>query len=285
MFNVFANGMVILGAGVLIVSLLPVRRLIAQLPAGQVRRCWIELALLIIVLIIGYITYIAANWGRFSSWLDFIVPSVFLFVSVFVWLTTSLSQQTAFDVRRVTMLERESITDALTGMYNRRYLDRRLGEEIGRARRYGLALSVLLVDIDFFKQINDTHGHTVGDSLLRNIGTLFLDTIRDSDVAARYGGDELMIIALNTDDASAVFLAERLRALVESHQEDLTGISSGEQEIKVTISVGIAGFNPEVTDSQSLVQQADEALYCAKQEGRNRVKIYGPANVEATSAS
>ncbi len=277
--------MVIVGAGVLIVSLLPVRRLIAQLPGGQVRRCWIELTLLIVVLIVGYITYIAANWGRFSTWLDFIVPSVFLFVSVFVWLTTSLSQQTAFDVRRVTMLERESITDALTGMYNRRYLDRRLGEEIGRARRYGLPLSVLLIDIDYFKQINDTHGHTVGDSLLRNIGTLFLETIRDSDVAARYGGDELMIIALNTDDASAVYLAERLRTLVESHQQDLTGISSEEQEIKVTISVGIAGFNPEVTDSQSLVQRADEALYGAKQEGRNRVKIYEPAAVEAASTS
>jgi diguanylate cyclase (GGDEF)-like protein len=277
MFNVLASSMVILGAGILVGSLLPVRRLIAQLPAGQVRRCWIELMLLIVVLIVGYIAYIAANWGRFSSWLDFIVPSVFLFVSVFVWLTTSLSQQTAFDVRRMTMLERESITDALTGMYNRRYLDRRLGEEIGRASRYGLPLSVLLIDIDYFKQINDTHGHTVGDSLLKNIGTLFLDTIRDSDVAARYGGDELMIIALNTDEASATFLAERLRKLVEEHQQDLTGISSEQQEITVTISVGIAGFGPEVADSQSLVQHADEALYRAKQEGRNRVKVYEPA--------
>jgi diguanylate cyclase (GGDEF)-like protein len=285
MLNVLANSIVTVAACILIVSLLPVRKLIVQLPAGQVRRCWSELTVLIVVLIIGYASYAVANWDRHDNWLDFIVPGVFLFVSVFVWLTTSLSQQTAFDVRRMTMLERESVTDALTGMYNRRYLDRRLGEEIGRASRYGLPLSVLLIDIDYFKKINDTHGHTVGDSLLRNIGTLFLETIRDSDVAARYGGDELMIIALNTDDASATFLAERLRTLVELHQQDLIGISSEEHEIKVTISVGIAGFNAEVTDSQSLVKRADEALYRAKQEGRNRVKIYEPAAGEAAAAS
>ncbi|MEJ2058225.1 MAG: GGDEF domain-containing protein, partial [Desulfofustis sp.] len=261
MFQFFANSMVIVGACILSISLLPVRKLVAELPAGQMRRCWIELAVLIVVLIIGYISYMLANWERHTSWLDFIVPSVFLFVSVFVWLTTSLSQQTAFDVRRVTMLERESITDALTGLYNRRYLDRRLEEEIGRARRYGMPMSVLLIDIDYFKQINDTCGHAVGDALLKDLGALFLNTIRDSDVAARYGGDELMIFALNTNENSAFFLAERLRGLVEAHRLNLLGKSNQEAEIKVTISIGIAGFSQEVPDARSLVQRADEALY------------------------
>ncbi|NND33998.1 MAG: GGDEF domain-containing protein [Saprospiraceae bacterium] len=274
MLKLLTNGLLIAGACVLIGSLIPVRNLITQLPSGQVRRCWYELTVLIVLLIAGYTSYTVTFWNRHSNWSDFIVPSVFFFGAIFVWLTTSLSLQTAFDIRRVTLLEQESITDPLLGIYNRRYLDRRLDEEISRAKRYNLPLSILLIDIDHFKQINDTYGHAIGDELLSHLGKILTNTIRNSDVAARYGGDELLILAQNTPASSAGILGERLRQHVESNKLVSSGKANQQKEIHATVSIGVAGLDPEVTDSKGLIQCADEALYMAKQEGRNCVIIH-----------
>ena len=271
MVDMLANSMVILGACVLLGSLLPVSKLIAQLPSGQVRRCWLELTVLIAILIVGYVAYSITFWDRHSGYLDFIVPGIFLFCAIFVWLTTTLTQQTAFDVRRVALLEQESITDPLTGVYNRRYLDRRLEEEINRAKRYDLPLSILLIDIDHFKQVNDTYGHQVGDSLLIDLSKMILSHIRTSDVAARYGGDELLILAQNATLASATTLGERLRENVEQNQPGFASNPDEKQNFRITVSIGIAGLGPDITDAEGLVKYADEALYRAKQEGRNCV--------------
>jgi len=273
MFNILTKGLLITGACVLLGALIPVYNLIKQLPPGQVRRCWYELTVLIILLIVGYASYTAVYWNRHSNWLDFIVPCVFFSSAIFVWLATSLSLQTAFDISRVTLLEHESITDPLIGIYNRRYLDRRLEEEVGRAIRYNLPLSILLIDIDHFKQINDTYGHATGDELLSHLGKLLLSAIRDSDLAARYGGDELLILAQNTTASSAGVLGERLRQHVKTNHLVTTSQSSKQQEVYVTISIGVADIGPGVTDSISLIQAADEALYKAKQAGRNCVII------------
>jgi len=131
--------------------------------------------------------------SRHTAWLDLIVPSVFFFGAGFVWLTATLSLHTAIDIRRVTVLEHENITDPLIGIYNRRYLDRRLQEEFIRARRYSLPLSVLLLDIDHFKRVNDAYGHQVGDLVLSYLGKLLLSAIRATDIIARYGGEEILI--------------------------------------------------------------------------------------------
>lgn len=284
MVSMLANSMVILGACVLLGSLLPVSKLIAQLPSGQVRRCWLELTVLIAILIAGYLAYMVTFWDRHSDYLDFIVPGIFLFCAIFVWLTTTLTQQTAFDVRRVALLEQESITDPLTGVYNRRYLDRRLEEEINRAKRYDLPLSILLIDIDRFKQVNDTYGHQVGDSLLIHLSKVILSHIRTSDVAARYGGDELLILAQNATLDSATTLAERLRQNVEEDQPELSSDPDEEQDFRVTVSIGIAGLGPDITDAESLVKYADEALYRAKQEGRNCVITHALNTAEVAAS-
>ena len=285
MSNVLANSLVIAGACVLMGALIPVRQLIDKLPSGQLRRRWYALTALIVLFIIGYISYTVAFWSRHTTWLDLIVPSVFFFGAGFVWLTTSLSLQTAIDVRRMTQLEHESITDPLIGIYNRRYLDRLLDEEFSRARRYALPLSVLLLDIDHFKHVNDSFGHQVGDLVLIDLGKLVLNAIRASDIAARYGGEELLIIATNTTVSSAVALAERLRQHVETHELVLPSEPNKPQEIRVTVSIGVACLCQEVTDSQSLVHNADEALYRAKQEGRNRVFVYDVNMTKATTST
>jgi diguanylate cyclase (GGDEF)-like protein len=273
MINLVAESLLIAGVLALIVALIPVRQLISQLPYGQVRRSWFTLTLLIVIFIVGYMMYAVSFWSRQTTLTDLIVPGIFFLGSGFVWLASTLSLQTAIDIRRVTLLERENITDPLMGIYNRRYLDRRLEEEITRAQRYTLPLSVLLIDIDRFKRINDTYGHPVGDLVLSYLGNLLLQAIRESDIAARYGGEEILIIAPNTTISTAGALAERLRHHVEAHALVLTNQSNNPQEIRITISVGVASLS-ETSDSQRIVYNADEALYQAKQEGRNRIVIH-----------
>ncbi len=282
--NLLSEGLVVAGAGILIAALFPVRRLIIQLPGGKIRARWYTLTGLISVFIIGYISYTFVIWGQHSSWADLIVPGVFFLGAGFVWLTANLSLQTATDVRRVTILERESIIDPLTEVYNRRYLDRRLNEECALARRHALPLSALLIDIDHFKQINDDCGHQVGDMVLSYLGRLLLQAIRETDIVARYGGDELMIIAPNTSTSMAGTLAERLRQHVETHQLVLTNISNNPQEVRFTVSIGVASLDEGIPDCQAFIQNIDTALYRAKQEGRNRTFVFdvkGPPEASA----
>ncbi|MBI5605350.1 MAG: GGDEF domain-containing protein [Deltaproteobacteria bacterium] len=273
MFNLLAEGLVINGALILTAALFRVRRLVTQLPSSHVRRQWYGLTVLIIIFLLGYASYALAFWGFHRAWLDLIVPVIFFLGAVFVWLTATLSLQTAIDVRRVTILEYESITDPLIGIYNRRYLDRRLAEEYARAQRHALPLSILLLDIDFFKRINDVHGHQAGDAVLNYLGRLILTAVRASDIVARYGGEEILIITPHTTTVAAAELAERLRQYVESHELVLTG-ETGQQKIRITVSIGVASPTLDMNDCQCLVEGADRALYQAKEEGRNRISVY-----------
>ena len=275
MINVFANTLVITGALILMGAMLPIRRLITQLPAGRARLNWYTLTALIIFFIVGYSSYALAFWKHHTYWADLIVPCVFFFGAIFVWLAAALSLQTAVDIRRMTILEHENITDPLVGIYNRRYLDRRLEEEFARAKRYDSPLSVLLIDVDHFKRINDVHGHHIGDLALYELGKLILQSIRETDIVARYGGDEIVIIAPNTTTHLAEVLAERLRQNVENQNLALKGESDKSKDVHLTVSIGIADLTQEAKDSRALMLNADQMLYHAKKEGRNRVVIYG----------
>lgn len=160
---------------------------------------------------------------------------------------------------------RMAVTDGLTNLANRKQLDAILSDEIPRARRYGRELSVLMLDIDHFKNINDTHGHLAGDCVLSALASMLQKRLRPNDKLGRYGGEEFCAILPETSLASAVHIAEDLRSLVASHP-----FVADENVIEVTISVGVgaleAGMEP--TD---LYKRADEKLYVAKRSGRNRV--------------
>jgi diguanylate cyclase (GGDEF)-like protein len=273
MINVLARALVILGTAILTAAMLPVYWLMIQLPPGLMRRRWIMLTGLIALFIAGYISYAIVFWDRHNTLPDLIGPAVFFFGAGFVWLTVTLANQTAVDVRRVTLLEQESVTDPLMGIYNRRYLDRRLEEEFERAHRHTVPLSVLLVDIDHFKDVNDRYGHSAGDLVLSYIGKLILNAVRHSDIAARYGGDELLIIAPNTNESAAAILAERIRQHVDSHELVLAGEPGQRQTIRVTVSIGVAVLDTEAENFQTLICKADTALYRAKQGGRNCVVV------------
>jgi diguanylate cyclase (GGDEF)-like protein len=271
MLNLLAIGLVLAATGVLLSALVPVGQLIRQIPAGPVRRRWYFLAALIVFFVLGYLGYLIVSWGRAADGSALIVPGTFFLGAGFVRITATLSLQAATDIRRVVLLERDTITDPLTGIYNRRYLDRRLEDECARARRYQLPLFVLLLDIDHFKRVNDAYGHPAGDEVLIYLGKLILQAVREADIVARYGGDEVLIIAPNNNLASAMALAERLRQTVETHALTLTSGPDQRQEIRITVSIGVAGTSRDMSDSRQLLENADVALYRAKQDGRNRV--------------
>ena len=278
MISIFAQALVLAGALILVGALVPVRRLIARLPSGLVRNRWYAMTALIALFLIGYLGYAVAFWNRHSNLLDLIVPGVFFFGACYVWLTAALSLQTALDVMRLSSLEWETVTDPLTGVFNRRHMDRCLSEEVARAGRYGLPLSILLLDIDHFKQINDTHGHQAGDRVLVCLGEIVAEHLRGTDVLTRYGGEEFLVIAPHTALAVAVILAERLRKCVESHDFTLPSAPGGTLSIGVTGSIGVATLGDGVDSTEKLIHAADANLYRAKQEGRNRVIAGAPAS-------
>lgn len=161
-----------------------------------------------------------------------------------------------------------AVTDALTGLNNRRYLDNHLNVLFNRSMARGKPLSVLITDIDRFKQVNDTYGHDAGDEVLKEFANRIRSTVRGADLACRYGGEEFVIIMPDTSPEVAAAVAERLRASVES--SGFTLKSTGE-ELKVTASFGIASRLSSVLTPDQLMKQADLALYEAKNTGRNRV--------------
>jgi diguanylate cyclase (GGDEF)-like protein len=163
-----------------------------------------------------------------------------------------------------------SVRDGLTGLFNRRYFDQRLESEHAFAARHRSALSVLLCDIDHFKKVNDQHGHQAGDAVLRAVAQELSDRVRTEDVVARFGGEELAIIARGIDVSGTKQFAERMRGIVEKLRIEIEG-----KEIGVTVSIGIAHTHagPPVSRPEGLVLAADTALYAAKRAGRNRALL------------
>lgn len=271
LYPFLAQLLVMTGAAVLALSLLLVRHLVNELPHGRAQARWHQLLLLIIVFITAYLAYAAVSWGHQQGWHDLIVPAVFFGGAVFVWLTARLALHTTAELQQLVRLEHENITDPLLGIYNRRYLDRRLQEECDRALRYKSPLSILMLDIDHFKKINDTFGHQIGDLALQHISKVVLDAVRHLDIVARYGGEELVVLAPDTTAPTAAELAKRLNHLVAATPLLLTDAQGGQQAIRMTVSMGVSSISYNVNSAQKLVQCADQALYEAKRNGRNQV--------------
>ncbi len=256
----------------LVSAMIPLGRLIMQLPPGRLRRSWFLLAVLVLLFITGNCIYGVKQMESEGGPLDFIVPVIFFLGACFVLTASSLSFQTALDSKRLAILEHESITDPIMGIYNRRHLEQRLGEEVKRAQRFGIPLALLLLDIDNFKEINDNYGHQAGDRVLACVGECIQRTVRTTDVVTRYGGDEILVIAPDVDVYSAAELAERLREAVGDALTSPGACTPG-RTIRCEVSVGVAGLHPGIKDSLELLSDVDQALYQAKREGRNRVVV------------
>jgi diguanylate cyclase (GGDEF)-like protein len=267
------NGLVIGGTCLVGVSFFPIRRVVQQLPAGNLRQRWHVLSGLILIFVAGYLSYAAVHGFRYNGALDLLVPLIFFNGAAFVALVSSLALQTAKLTKQVAALEYETIIDPLTGVYNRRHFDRNMEEEIERVHRYGLPLSLLSLDIDHFKRINDMYGHDIGDLVLKDTGQLILKVVRRTDIVARLGGDEFAIIAPHTTVSVAMDLAERLRRVLEQSHIVPVDNHKDRERFTVTASIGVAGLDQKGVENGKLIKSADEALYRAKQGGRNRVMV------------
>jgi diguanylate cyclase (GGDEF)-like protein len=177
--------------------------------------------------------------------------------------------------RRQRELERISYSDSLTGSYNRRHMERRIDEELGRYRRTGQAFSLILIDIDFFKRVNDEHGHDCGDFLLKAIVGDISAAVRAADTLARWGGEEFLLLLPATDGERAAALAERVRSRIEAREHEYAGAA-----ISVTATLGLSVSGPGDGRAE-VVKRADVALYRGKEAGRNRVvRNDGPEEAE-----
>lgn len=161
-----------------------------------------------------------------------------------------------------------SVTDYLTGIYNRRYLFDKLAEELNRSSRYQRKLSLLMLDIDHFKNYNDNHGHQQGDYLLKELAQLLTRSIRQPDFVARYGGEEFVVVAPETDKEQGVKLAEKIKIAIEEYPFKM---KESQPNGRITVSVGVVEFPEGGSNADELVGKADVALYLAKDMGRNKV--------------
>ena len=177
---------------------------------------------------------------------------------------------TVHDVTEISVYEKSLIEmntrDSLTGVYNRKFLESQLRNELKRFKRGLRPFGLIMLDIDFFKKINDTYGHLCGDYVLKSLASSISSTIRSTDILARYGGEEFFCLLTETDIHSATHLAEMLRKVVENKM-----FTFQDTPIRITISLGVTAVSQEVQSSEVLLRKADDALYEAKRTGRNKV--------------
>lgn len=169
--------------------------------------------------------------------------------------------------RLIEKLEFLSITDSLTGLLNRRVVIERLNSEIERVKRYGFDLSLILCDLDYFKEINDTYGHNTGDEVLKIVSGILKESVRAADIVGRYGGDEFLLILPETSIKGAEDMAERIRLAVQ----DTEFPAGNGKSVRTTLSLGITNFQGGRADIHDLINRIDNALYTSKRAGKNQV--------------
>lgn len=173
--------------------------------------------------------------------------------------------------RLMDVLRDNSLTDSMTGLYNRRYLEEFTKNLVAYTERTKSTFSVLMADLDFFKQVNDTYGHDTGDIVLKELAKVLSSSVRTTDLVIRYGGEEFLLVLRDTDAENADMVAEKLRAEVEAMKVQLPGV-----QLQKTLSIGVATFQVDSDSFWQIVKYADVAMYQAKETGRNRILHFSP---------
>lgn len=265
-------GLIVSGIALLIAALFPFRAIGHALNGGPLHRRWQRLNWLITAFVFSYMLFGIIHVSQKPMTLvDVLLGLIMMAGGGFVFAVAKLSEATTSDLVRISVLERDLMRDPLTGTFNRRYLDSRLEEEISRARRSGLPLSALMIDLDHFKDVNDLYGHLVGDQVLLHVSSLIVSQVRINDMVVRYGGEEFVVIAPDSSLEDVVRLAERLLEHLRGHEVVL----SGGESVKVTASIGAAQLEGQEVRS-AFLRRADDALYEAKRSGRDRLCVARP---------
>jgi diguanylate cyclase (GGDEF)-like protein len=165
--------------------------------------------------------------------------------------------------------EQLTITDDLTKLFNSRYLNLYLSREIKRCKRHGIPLSIIFLDLDGFKSVNDLHGHLAGSATLTEVGTILAQAVRESDILARYGGDEFVVVLPETPAAGALVIAERIRKSIAAH----SFLRGQGLEARISASFGIAAYPDHALTPEGLIQKADQAMYRVKERDKNGIEV------------
>lgn len=271
---------VLIGLGLLVLgaSIWRTQRLIGILREKQP---WTSLRNLMIFFTVGFGVYLYALLTGIPLNKDLVASEIFFLTALFMLLVVHFAYQTIHDIMRLDELKHIANTDELTGMYSRRAILEMLDDEFGKAKRFGFPLSVAMVDLDHFKNINDTYSHIAGDVVLREVARVLQNRLRKFDVLGRYGGDEFLCVLPGTGATGAVSTGERVRARVNEARfeviapDNLTALEVSDrtenETISTTVSVGVATMHEGIQTPVDLVREADAALYVSKGSGRNKV--------------
>lgn len=193
-----------------------------------------------------------------------------------------LAKQVATTITRANVYSeilKHATLDALTGFYNRQQLDERIKQEISSAKRKHTSLCVIMTDIDFFKRVNDTYGHSTGDLVLKTVAKIIRTHLREYDIAARYGGEEFVIILPSTKKDEAQNVAERLRKAIEKKVIDIEKVNTKNEQKNISVTISLGVYSYHLNDKPAnVIMNADKALYQAKENGRNQVVVFSESN-------
>lgn len=227
---------------------------------------------------VGSFVCVPARWrGEVIALLDFTRAETNAFSATEVALFSALGEVAAHAIGNARLFERVqrmSMTDELTEVSNRRYLEERLEMEFERAARFTQSLSVLFLDIDHFKLLNDREGHPAGDIILHDVAQILRNTVRKLDTVARYGGEELVVLLPKTDRSEAMVVANKIRERVQTEMAGRPAVA-GQPSATLTVSIGVATYPADAADAATLLARSDQALYAAKNAGRNKVVAWG----------
>ncbi len=279
--NICVQAMLIIAASLLLASLAPMRRIYQMMSPCASRRLWLALGCLVGIMIAGVMAFLFVNYNEGSNHHeDWLVAAVFLTAAVLVVVISTLAENTAQDVSRMASLKLAASVDPVTELYNRRHIVSLLEEECARSTAERSSFSVLMIDMDNFKDVNDTYGHQAGDVVLREAARAILAGLPTPGKAGRFGGEEFLVVLPRLGSLDARAVAERIRVLVER----LKVSYEGEQIVSPTVSVGVATAYGWHEKAEDLIGLADEALYAAKALGRNRTcHAFEPSHARSVS--
>lgn len=274
--SLISTALILISTGLMIYGAQLALGISRRLPRGSLLKWWNVLPLVMAAFAVGYFVFAMSVGARGQDPGTPLLVAVFFFGAVFVVLALHLFRYTLSSVEKSSWLDRDSILDGPTGIYNLRYFDLRLNEEFERTRRYQSPLTLMLVEIDNFHGLTSTYDRGTKEKALAAVCTVLKQCARASDILARYGDDQIIILLPSTALFNGRKAAEKFRAVMEDKMleiEDQRNVSK--LRLNCTTSIGVAGVNNEVKRASELIRRADIALGKAKDEGRNRLAIYG----------
>ena len=267
----FANILILCSVLLTTASFFAVLQLIKRLPLGKVRNNWKILSFFILGLMFGHFAFLPIMWAENIVFSSLTFPAAAIAISTFLLLLCYLTYQTTCDILEAITIDQASIVDPMLEIYNRRYYDRRIDEETQRSRRYELPLSLIMFEVDGFNNVIKQYGPLVANVVLRKISDHIVNSVRASDIVARYEDQKIVIAATQTEKDMSLKLADRLRGEIEElnvlqgHEDD------GSESLHITVSAGVSTVDENIKNGFDLSDVAEKALQEAIKQGRNRV--------------